>query len=62
MAVSAEEAAAIREYRNAQNRAWWQAMTPEQRKEKRQQYDLNRMKRAQEREQEQAEHEGLKDE
>lgn len=41
------ELAAIRALNNAQNRSWWQKMTPEQRRAKRREYALNRVKRQQ---------------
>lgn len=39
------EMQAVRELRNAYNRSWWQRMTPEQRKQKRLEYELNRARR-----------------
>lgn len=36
---------AIREMRNAANREWWARMTPEQRKAKRLEYELNRLRK-----------------
>lgn len=37
-----EELDMIRQERNAYNRAWWAKQSPEQRRERRRRYDLNR--------------------
>ena len=42
-----DELAAIREYHNKRNRDWWHRMTKEERREKRNQYALNAIRRKQ---------------
>lgn len=47
MEITADELRAIKEHRNAVARAWWAAQTIDERRERRQRYALNALKKRQ---------------
>lgn len=49
--ITAAELAAIRQYHNARNRAWWASQSSDERRARRQRYALNAIKRQQAQEQ-----------
>lgn len=49
--ITPAELAAIRQYHNARNRAWWAAQSSDERRARRQKYALNAIKKQQAQEQ-----------
>lgn len=47
MCLTAEEQAQIRAYNNERNRKWWEKQTPEERRERRNRYALNAIRKKQ---------------